>query len=49
MLSGHCIFFSNNTKLINNFYTDFFDWLFKCESIFGFNLKDTITKEYILF
>ena len=39
MLSGHCIFLSNNKKLINNFYSDLFDWLFKCENIFGFDLK----------
>ena len=39
MLSGHCIFLSNNNKLIDNFYTDLFEWLFKCEAIFGFDLK----------
>ncbi len=36
LLSGHCIFFSNNPKLIDKFYFDLFEWLFKCEKIFGF-------------
>tara|TARA_B110000114_G_C14985860_1_gene354442 strand:- start:36 stop:875 length:840 start_codon:yes stop_codon:yes gene_type:complete len=39
MLSGHCIFLSNNKKLINNFYSDLFEWLFRCEKVFGFDLK----------
>lgn len=39
MLSGHCIFLSNNQDLINKFYSDLFYWLFKCEKMFGLNLK----------
>ena len=38
-LSGHCIFISKKTKLIKNFYADLFDWLFKCERIFGLSLS----------
>jgi len=49
MLSGHCIFLSNNTKLINNFYIDLFEWLFKCESIFGFDLKGYDTQRIYSF
>ena len=32
-------FFSNKPKIIKNFYSDLFEWLFKCEKIFGFDLK----------
>ena len=39
-LSGHCIFFSNNVDLLNNFYEDLFAWLSECEKIFGF--KDLV-------
>ena len=39
MLSGHCIFFSKNNNLIDKFYTDLFEWLFRCEKVFGFALK----------
>ena len=49
MLSGHCIFMSNNTKLINNFYSDLFDWLFKCEDVFGFDLKGYDTQRIYSF
>ena len=49
MLSGHCIFLSNNTKLIDNFYTDLFEWLFKCEAIFGFDLKGYDTQRIYSF
>ena len=49
MLSGHCIFMSNNPKLIKNFYTDLFDWLFKCESLFGFDLKEYGTQRIYSF
>ena len=38
-LKANCIFFSK-PKIMNLFYKDLFDWLFKCEEIFGFeNLK----------
>ena len=36
-LSGHCIYFSNNSELLNRFYKDLFGWLFECEKIFGFD------------
>tara|TARA_B110000261_G_scaffold156188_1_gene189773 strand:- start:822 stop:1661 length:840 start_codon:yes stop_codon:yes gene_type:complete len=49
MLSGHCIFLSNNTKLINNFYADLFEWLFRCEKIFGFDLKGYDTQRIYSF
>ena len=39
MLPGHCIFFSKNNNLIDKFYTELFEWLFKCEKVFGFALK----------
>lgn len=39
-LKGHCIFFSNKPLIVEKFYEELFDWLFKCEKIFGFdNLK----------
>ena len=49
MLSGHCIFMSNNTILINNFYSDLFVWLFKCEDVFGFDLKGYDTQRIYSF
>ena len=39
-LSGHCIYITNNTDLLNNFYKDLFKWLFDCEKVFGF--KDLV-------
>ena len=36
LLSGHCIFFSNNPQIVEKFYQDLFGWLFKCEKVFGF-------------
>ncbi|MDA9635072.1 DUF4422 domain-containing protein, partial [Candidatus Pelagibacter sp.] len=35
-LSGHSLFFCKNNKILNNYYNDLFEWLFKCEEIFGF-------------
>ena len=37
-LPGHCIFLSNNNRLIDSFYSDLFEWLFKCEKKFGFDM-----------
>ena len=36
-LSGHSLFFCRNNKILNNYYNDLFEWLFKCEKIFKFN------------
>ena len=36
-LSGHSLFFCKNNKILNIYYNDLFEWLFKCEKIFGFN------------
>jgi len=36
-LSGHSLFFCKSNKILNNYYNDLFDWLFRCEKIFGFN------------
>lgn len=33
------MFISKSTQIINNYFTEVFDWLKKCESIFGFNLQ----------
>ena len=34
-LKGHCIFMSNKKKIVEKFYQNLFDWLFKCEKVFG--------------
>jgi hypothetical protein len=34
-LKGHCIFYSNKKKLVEKFYQNLFNWLFKCEKYFG--------------
>ena len=49
MLPGHCIFFSKNNDLINNFYSDLFKWLFDCEKIFGFDLEGYDTQRIYSF
>ena len=49
MLSGHCIFMSNKPRIINNFYSDLFSWLFKCEDIFGFDLEEYGTQRIYSF
>lgn len=36
-LKGNCIFISNKKKLVEKFYQNLFNWLFKCEKYFGFN------------
>ena len=33
------MFISKSSKIINSYFSEVFDWLNKCESIFGFNLK----------
>ena len=48
-LSGHCMFYSNNPSLINKFYTDLFDWLFKCEKVFGLDLQGYDTQRIYSF
>ena len=34
------MFISKSAYIINKYFTEVFDWLKKCESIFGFNLKE---------
>ena len=34
-LSTNCMYMSNKTEIVKNFYEDLFEWLFKCEKIFG--------------
>tara|TARA_B100000780_G_scaffold141919_1_gene99316 strand:+ start:1069 stop:1914 length:846 start_codon:yes stop_codon:yes gene_type:complete len=36
-LSGHSLFFCRDNKILNNYYSNLFDWLFECEKIFGFS------------
>ena len=48
-LIGHCIFISKNKKLMNEFYSDLFSWLFKCEKIFGFDSNSYDTKRIYSF
>ena len=48
-LIGNCIFISRNKKIMNDFYTDLFTWLFKCEVIFGFKGDDYDTKRIYSF
>ena len=36
------MFISKSSTVIDRYFSEVFDWLKKCESIFGFNLKDTI-------
>jgi|TARA_B100001093_G_scaffold162403_1_gene154844 hypothetical protein len=33
------MFISNSSEVINSYFTEVFDWLEKCESVFGFNLN----------
>ena len=33
------MFISNSSSLINSYFSEVFDWLKKCESLFGFDLK----------
>ena len=33
------MFISNSKKLINDYFENVFEWLLKCEKIFGFNLE----------
>ena len=33
------MFISNSKKIINDYFSDVFEWLNKCEKIFGFNLE----------
>ncbi len=33
------MFISKSSKIINNYFSEVFEWLKNCESIFGFNLK----------
>ena len=48
-LIGHCIFISKNKKLMNEFYSDLFSWLFECEKIFGFDSNSYDTKRIYSF
>ena len=48
-LIGNCIFISRNKKIMSDFYTDLFTWLFKCEEIFGFKGDDYDTKRIYSF
>ena len=48
-LIGHCIFISKNKKLMNEFYSDLFSWLFECEKIFGFDSDSYDTKRIYSF
>ena len=34
-LSTNCMYMSNKTEIVKNFYEDLFEWLFKCENFFG--------------
>ncbi len=33
------MFITKSSKIINNYFSDVFDWLLNCEKVFGFNLK----------
>ena len=33
------MFISKSPKIMNSYFSDVFEWLFKCEKIFGFNLE----------
>ncbi len=33
------MFISKSPKIINSYFSEVFDWLFKCEKLFGFNLE----------
>ncbi len=33
------MFISKSSKIINSYFNEVFDWLFKCEKLFGFNLE----------
>ena len=33
------MFISKSTKIMNSYFEQIFEWLFKCEEIFGFNLE----------
>ena len=33
------VFISKSSSIINNYFEDIFNWLIKCEEVFGFNLK----------
>ena len=33
------MFISKSPKIINSYFNEVFDWLFKCEKLFGFNLE----------
>ena len=48
-LIGHCIFISKNKKLMHEFYSDLFSWLFECEKIFGFDSDSYDTKRIYSF
>ena len=42
------MFISKSSKIINLYFTEVFDWLKKCEKLFGFNLKGYNTIRCIL-
>ena len=46
--STHNVYFKE--KILNNFFKDQFEWLFKCEKVFGFKILKVMTKlDYMLF